>query len=450
MSILIVGLLAACLLLVKLRSSPLDRIPSASKTTAWSRLPWTLVHEFRGDLTLLLPKLHKRPLIRIGPNEVSYYSIDIYNTVHRAGGKFRKDPRNYGGFVQQGHPAFEPGEHAKRRKLMARVYGKSKIGGTEELLGRHTEAWVASDRWAGSVDLVTACRALEADIMSEFSFGEAIGAVDCWSRGEACLGIAANDERAQWLALDTTFPTIGTLLRRITGTEESQRRGIELFDQTSLAEARENLGPGTDTTSMTLAHILWALAHDTKLQRALHGVLEAHGFPKRLDKLEQIPLLQACVKEGVRWAGAAAAMLPRVTPVGGVELDGRYIPEGTIVTSSPIWYLRDAEAFPQPDRYDPYRWVTADGAELTENELRDRFYIPFSKGANICIGAHLAYFELYTALSHIIERFEVHPAPGEARLSPVKLPRRREWVAAMPVDELSVVMRVRQWDVSRV
>jgi hypothetical protein len=79
---------------------------------------------------------------------------------------------------------------------------------------------------------------------------------------------------------------------------------------------------------MTLAHILWALAHDTKLQRALHGVLEAHGFPKRLDKLEQIPLLQACVKEGVRWAGAAAAMLPRVTPVGGVELDGRYIPEG--------------------------------------------------------------------------------------------------------------------------
>ena len=59
----------------------------------------------------------------------------------------------------------EPGEHAKRRKVMARVYGKSKIGGIEELLGRHTEAWVASDRWAGSVDLVTACRALEADIM---------------------------------------------------------------------------------------------------------------------------------------------------------------------------------------------------------------------------------------------------------------------------------------------
>jgi hypothetical protein len=45
------------------------------------------------------------PLIRIAPNEVSFYSRDIYDAVHKVGSKFKKDPRTYGEFVQGGHPA---------------------------------------------------------------------------------------------------------------------------------------------------------------------------------------------------------------------------------------------------------------------------------------------------------------------------------------------------------
>ncbi len=56
------------------------------------------------------------------------------------------------------------------------------------------------------------------------------------------------------------------------------------------------------------------------------------------------------------------------------------------MTSSPIWYLRDKEQFPEPELFDPYRWIHQDGATFKTNALRDRFYIPFSKGANICIG----------------------------------------------------------------
>jgi len=54
--------------------------------------------------------------------------------------------------------------------------------------------------------------------------------------------------------------------------------------------------------------------------------------------------------------------------------------------TSPIWYLRDREAFPDPDSYDPYRWLTPAGDALREDPLRDKFYIPFSKGSNICMG----------------------------------------------------------------
>lgn len=95
-----------------------------------------------------------------------------------------------------------------------------------------------------------------------------------------------------------------------------------------MSEAKENLGPGTDTTSASLAHILWALSHDRHLQDQLYKAIEDRGFPRSLEELERIPLLVACVKEGIRWTGAAAAVLPRVVPEGGVELNGTYLPQG--------------------------------------------------------------------------------------------------------------------------
>lgn len=45
------------------------------------------------------------PLVRIGPIEVSFYSLDVYDLVHKVRSEFAKDPRNYGEFVQDGHPA---------------------------------------------------------------------------------------------------------------------------------------------------------------------------------------------------------------------------------------------------------------------------------------------------------------------------------------------------------
>lgn len=50
-------------------------------------------------------KFNAGPLVRIGPNELSFYSLDIYKKVHAPGSAFAKDSRVYGQFVQDGHPA---------------------------------------------------------------------------------------------------------------------------------------------------------------------------------------------------------------------------------------------------------------------------------------------------------------------------------------------------------
>lgn len=84
--------------------------------------------------------------------------------------------------------------------------------------------------------------------------------------------------------------------------------------RTALSKAKENLSPGTDRTSASLAHIIYALSRDPVYQQRLYEDIAAIGFPTDMGALESIPRLRACVKEGIRWAGAAAAMLPRVVP----------------------------------------------------------------------------------------------------------------------------------------
>jgi cytochrome P450 len=96
--------------------------------------------------------------------------------------------------------------------------------------------------------------------------------------------------------------------------------------QSALSEAKEMLGPGTDTTSAMLARILWGLAHDQNYQEALAQDIALAGWPTDIGALEAIPTLWAAVKEGIRWAGAAAAMLPRVVPDEGAMLEGKHIP----------------------------------------------------------------------------------------------------------------------------
>ncbi|EFW99522.1 benzoate 4-monooxygenase cytochrome p450 [Grosmannia clavigera kw1407] len=488
----------AAVTVIRAHSSSLSLLPRAGLLAPYSRLLWAFPHEYRGTITLDLPKLHKKlgPLIHIGPGEVSFYSLEAYDVVHKPNGGFVKDPRTYGQFVQDGHPALFsitlPEEHAKRRRMMGQLLSRSKVPTLEGLMLHHIDAFVhALRRRSGTlVEAGSACRALEADIISTFSFGESLGAVDAWERGQNVKMVQANDEKATWMPLLTSFPLLCDLWDRVqrtvartTGIQSVYCKALEEFDQwaekswmratsegepsgfpnlikvltrsglpaeTALSEAKENLGPGTDTTSGSLAHILYALSKNKAYQETLFLDLAQAGFPTNMTALEGVPRLKACVKEGIRWAGTAAAMLPRIVPPEGVDLHGCYIPAGTVLTSSPIWYLRDEAAFPQPELFDPYRWISTDGTNPTENRLRDRYYIPFSKGLNICIGAQFAYYELYLSVAKVLRNYRLRSPSdqhnvgvGEKGWQSVPLPLRKEWVAAVPLQALDIILEPR-------
>ncbi|KAL2839496.1 benzoate 4-monooxygenase cytochrome p450 [Aspergillus pseudoustus] len=476
--------------------SPLSHIPSASVLAPVSRLLWEFPVEYRGQLTLSLPKLHKKlgPLVRIGPNQVSFYDIDIYKQVHKPGSAFVKDPRVYSQFVQDGHPALfsitDPKEHALRRRHMGLLFNRSRVPSLTHMMleeiSHFGEFLQLLHSRKEAVDLISTCRALEADIVSRFAFGNSIGAIDSFMvAGEELHIIKENDLQSSKMPVYTNFPSLvrgfqfaANLLPKVTGRDlpsvKSQKAfekwandqleltldpetasdlsflkvmaaGGRIPEQCALSEAKEMLGPGTDTTSATLAHILWALSLNRSLQDGLVADLVAAQWPTDMAALESIPTLTACVMEGIRWTGAAAAMLPRIVPTAGAVLGGVQVPGGTMVSSSPIWYLRDENVFPEPHQFRPSRWLDKDDEALAA--LRSDYYVPFSKGASSCVGIHFAYLELYLSLSQILKLYCIKPLSTPVIDDVVDceatLPPRREWVSAVPTCPLHVRLSAR-------
>lgn len=66
------------------------------------------------------------------------------------------------------------------------------------------------------------------------------------------------------------------------------------------------------------------------------------------------------------------------------------------------WLMhRNPDAFPDPEKYDPERWLDPARAFYL-----DKFLVPFSKGRRICIGQALAMCEVYMAIGLLFPRFD--------------------------------------------
>jgi len=68
---------------------------------------------------------------------------------------------------------------------------------------------------------------------------------------------------------------------------------------------------------------------------------------------------------------------------------------------------RDPEAFPEGERFDPFRWIRKDRQVDSMNE----FFMPFSKGSRACLGINLAYMELKVTVATLLGKYQVSLAP---------------------------------------
>lgn len=123
-------------------------------------------------------------------------------------------------------------------------------------------------------------------------------------------------------------------------------------DEAIAREAQNLIIAGTDTTSVTLTYLVWAvLGHPSVREKLLREIKEGiHGETFGTADVEELPYLQAVIQETLRLYGAAPGALPRVTPSGGRLLEGAFLPEGTVVATHAYSLHRDANIFADPHR----------------------------------------------------------------------------------------------------
>ena len=141
----------------------------------------------------------------------------------------------------------------------------------------------------------------------------------------------------------------------------------------------DHLAAGIDTTGDGLCFLMYELSlpRSQHAQKRLQQELtENHDTP-----FDQLPYLDAIVKEGLRCFPPIPMSFPRYVPPEGRRISGHWVPGGTIVSAQPYTLHKDEAVFPAPLDFVPERWLSKNGASE-----RDEMYFAFSKGSRGCLG----------------------------------------------------------------
>ncbi|QDQ98643.1 cytochrome P450 [Tomitella fengzijianii] len=160
---------------------------------------------------------------------------------------------------------------------------------------------------------------------------------------------------------------------------------------------------GHHTTSGTAAWTLIELLRHPELLARVDAELDelyADGSEVSFGALRQIPLLESTIKETLRLHPPLILLL-RVAN-GDFDVCGYGISEGDLVGATPAVSNRIPEDFPDPDAFDPGRYVSP-----RQEDLANRWsWIPFGAGRHRCVGAQFATLQLKAIFSVLLQGFE--------------------------------------------
>lgn len=323
--------------------------------------------------------------------------------------------------------------HMKERRLMMpsfhgeRMLAYGRV--MEEAADRAIDAWPLREPFA----IHHAMQAITLDVIVRAVFGVTDAARHEALRG-ALVRMLAFGERP-WLLL--LIGADGELRWR--GAHERLgrlspwagfKRTIGEVDALLLAEIRRRRAlredPGVDVLSMLLAardeeggglddeqlvdemKTLLVAGHETSATGLTWALLELLRHPEVLARLRgelaegRDDYLDAVVKESLR--------LHPIVPMVGRRLQapavvgGREYPAGVILAPSIYLTHRNPESWPDPDRFDPSRFLARKPSPYE--------HLPFGGGVRRCIGLAFAMFEMKRVLQRIVERAHLTLAPG--------------------------------------
>jgi cytochrome P450 len=185
------------------------------------------------------------------------------------------------------------------------------------------------------------------------------------------------------------------------------------------AEANMLIVAGTDTTSVTIAAVMFYLTRNpVQYKKLVHEILSTFASPDEIvygPQLNSCIYLRACIDESMRLSPSGPSELPRQVLKGGAHINGDFYPEGTVVGCAGWATGHNDEFYGDSEVFRPERWIPDDAASITKEDvkiLQNNFH-PFAHGPGSCPGKNIAILELSLAIARTLHRFDVRKPAGD-------------------------------------
>jgi len=183
-------------------------------------------------------------------------------------------------------------------------------------------------------------------------------------------------------------------------------------------EALTNLLAGHDTIANTLTWTSWLLANHPEIADRLAAEADAvlggpAGRTPTVEDVASLPYARAVFLETLR-------LYPQCYSMTRTTLEPIDLPSGTRLERGwevliPQWSIhRDARWWPDPERFDPARFLDAPGcprsAPADSDELPRLAFFAFGAGRRVCIGQAYSMMEGVLVLARLAQRVRLTPA----------------------------------------
>ncbi|CAI6332939.1 unnamed protein product [Periconia digitata] len=394
--------------------------------------------------------LHRKygRIVRLSPTEVDFSSVSALKTIHNYRKPFMKsDFYKIFDFIPDVSSVLStrtPGTHGRFRRLLSGPTSESSVKLVEHIVQAKLDLTIQrmeeEMKAQGFVDVLKWHHFMATDVSGHLSFGESFQMLEQQKKNQYIRDLEATSHLAgvmqfiPWLffaskkyGLPIFRESHAINARLYSYAEESlyrhkrmQAAEPQTFQPTfftKLLQAGEKDGDtitfeeiiqnaqlfiiaGSDTTAHTLTYLVWQLSRTENRDIRQRLLTELATLPKDFanDDLKPLPYLNCVISETLRLHAAAPDGLPRAVPAGGAEVDGVFLPEGSVAITQPWSMHRDPEVFPDPERFQPSRW------ENPTKDMKDSFSA-FGNGPRTCLGIHLAYMELRLGTAKFFLKF---------------------------------------------
>jgi cytochrome P450 len=200
----------------------------------------------------------------------------------------------------------------------------------------------------------------------------------------------------------------GDLLSMLLMAQDEEGSGSGGMDDRQVRdEAMTLFLAGHETTANALTWTWYLLSQNPAAEAKFHAEIDRvlGGRAPSIEDLPNLKYVEMVFSESMRLYPPAWGIGRR--PVTEYRIGDYAIPSTAIIIMSPFVVHRDPRWYPEPERFDPDRWLPENAA------LRPKFsYFPFGGGARVCIGERFAWMEGVLLLAVLGQKWRLRLVPG--------------------------------------